>query len=352
MSELTTAEIQIAAEVVHRFLASRQATPKLPLLKMAKQLEALGKLTRWSILRALDDNKYLPSALAFHYCGDADALVLAKQSVRLVADVLKRMFEDCDEENKLYRLADIEQSAREMYGSVDPDKIWLGVYLGDELRLCSKRGQQPWEITTAYINEHVIEIEKTDTLWDDFVKERTDWIRGQIEGIPIASQPERYAEAEDEGRVTIHNSKKVFLVHGHDHGINETVTRFLEDLGLEVIILQEQPNRGQTIVEKLEAHSGVGFAVVLLTPDDFGGPAKEPDKAKKRARQNVILELGLFIGKLGRDRVCPVYVGDLELPSDIHGLLYIPYDEEGKWRYCSKKSALPEWRLFHPSVAR
>ena len=69
---------------------------------------------------------------------------------------------------------------------------------------------------------------------------------------------------------------------------------------------------------------------MILTPDDIGFAAKEPDKARKRARQNVILELGLFIGKLGRKRVCPIYVGDLELPSDIHGCLYIGYDEEGK----------------------
>src|SRR6266568_9579501 len=121
MSELTTAEIQIAAEVVHRFLASRQPTPRLPLLKMAKQLETLEKLSRWSILRALDNNKYLPFALAFHYCGDADALALAKQSVQLVAELLKHMFENCDEENKQYLLSDIEQSARDRYGSVEPE---------------------------------------------------------------------------------------------------------------------------------------------------------------------------------------------------------------------------------------
>src|SRR5437879_9854140 len=213
MTELSSAEIQIAAEVVHNFLANRQPTARLPLLKMAKQLDTLEKLSRWSILRPLDNNKYLPLTLAFHYCGDAKALVIAKQSVQLVADVLKRMFEDCDEENKQYLLSDIEQSARDRYSSVEPDKIWLGLYLGDELRLCSRWGAQPFEVRTVSINEHVIEIEETDTLWDEFVKDRTDWIRGQIRGIPTASQP-GFFPGEDEDQITIINSKKVFVVHG------------------------------------------------------------------------------------------------------------------------------------------
>ncbi len=98
------------------------------------------------------------------------------------------------------------------------------------------------------------------------------------------------------------------------------------------MILHEQPNRGQTIIEKFEQHSDVGFAVVLLTPDDIGAAVQAPDKTKKRVRQNVILELGYFIGKLGRKRVCSLYVEGVELPSDIHGVLYISYDRNGKWR--------------------
>ena len=90
--------------------------------------------------------------------------------------------------------------------------------------------------------------------------------------------------------------------------------------------------RGQTIIEKFERHSDVGFAVVLVTPDDIGAAEQDPVKTKKRARQNVILELGYFIGKLGRKRVCSLYVEGVELPSDIHDVFYIPYDRNGKWR--------------------
>jgi diguanylate cyclase (GGDEF)-like protein len=126
----------------------------------------------------------------------------------------------------------------------------------------------------------------------------------------------------------------VFLVHGHDVGVLNSVTQFLkEQLRLDVVILHERPNMGRTIIEKLEANSNdVGFAVVLLTPDDVGASKKSKGKPNKRARQNVILELGYFIGKLGRERVCAIYVKDIELPSDFDGILYVPYDRRGDWR--------------------
>ena len=127
-------------------------------------------------------------------------------------------------------------------------------------------------------------------------------------------------------------ARTVFVVHGRNEGIKETVARFLENLELEVVILHEKPNQGQTLIEKFEVHSNVGFAVVLLTPDDSGGPASEPNNFRPRARQNVILELGFFIGKLGRERVCPIIVEGVETPSDIHGVVYVPYDPNGAWR--------------------
>jgi len=122
----------------------------------------------------------------------------------------------------------------------------------------------------------------------------------------------------------------VFLVHGHDEGSRENVARYLEKLGLRPKILHEQPNRGKTIIEKLEVHSSVGFAVVLLTPDDIGG--KDEKTLRPRARQNVILELGFFCGALGRSRVCALFKGDVEIPSDFEGVVYVPLDDSGAWR--------------------
>lgn len=125
-------------------------------------------------------------------------------------------------------------------------------------------------------------------------------------------------------------SRKVFIVHGHDDGARETVARFLERIGLEAIILHEQANQGRTVIEKVVAHGDVGFAVVLLTPDDEGcvkGGTPEP-----RPRQNVLLELGYFIGRLGRDKVCALKRGGVEVPSDFAGVVWEQMDNNGGWK--------------------
>ncbi len=118
-----------------------------------------------------------------------------------------------------------------------------------------------------------------------------------------------------------------------------------------------------TIIEKLETYSNVGFAFIILTPDDLGLSKKElariisemsrekptQDELKKylsklncgqrseifaeafnhckdKARQNVVLEFGYFIGKIGRSKVCCLYKGDIDLPSDMHGICYIHFN--------------------------
>lgn len=124
---------------------------------------------------------------------------------------------------------------------------------------------------------------------------------------------------------------KVFVVHGRDGESRETVARFLQRLGLEPILLFEQSRGGGlTVIEKLESHADVPCAVVLLTPDDSG--ALKGDILKSRARQNVIFELGYFVGKIGRKNVYALYKDEVELPSDYHGVLYIRFDSEGAWR--------------------
>lgn len=126
-------------------------------------------------------------------------------------------------------------------------------------------------------------------------------------------------------------SGEIFLVHGHD-GIRHAVAGFLTSLSLTPIMLDERPNRGQTIIEKLEDHAYTPFAVVLLTPDDEG--RKKGDSGfQPRPRQNVVLELGYFLARLGRHRVCALYVPSVELPSDIQGLLYVELDQSGGWKY-------------------
>lgn len=129
------------------------------------------------------------------------------------------------------------------------------------------------------------------------------------------------------------NKRRVFVVHGHDDGAKEAVARYLTKLELDPVVLHEQPNRGQTVIEKVEAHSDVAFAVVLFTADDVGYPAGKTGDAKARARQNVVLELGFFMAALGRDRVCVLYKSGVEIPSDYAGVLYHQMDDAGAWRF-------------------
>ncbi|WP_171016540.1 TIR domain-containing protein [Pseudomonas sp. D(2018)] len=124
------------------------------------------------------------------------------------------------------------------------------------------------------------------------------------------------------------DSSRVFLVHGHDDAVRETVARFLEKLGLQVIILHEQANGGRTIIEKIEHHSDVGMAVVLLTPDDVGG--KAGGQMEPRVRQNVLLELGYFMGVLGRQKVCALRSGKVEIPTDFAGVVWT--EMAGEWK--------------------
>ncbi len=128
------------------------------------------------------------------------------------------------------------------------------------------------------------------------------------------------------------NSNRVFVVSGRDEGTTDTVARFLGTLELEPVVLREQPNEGRTIIEKFEDYARVGFAVILCTPDDVGALAVEPDRWRSRPRQNVILELGFFLGKIGRQRVCALIKGDLEIPSDYSGVVYITMDDAQGWQ--------------------
>jgi len=122
-------------------------------------------------------------------------------------------------------------------------------------------------------------------------------------------------------------SNKVFIVYGHDTEAREQLELLLRRMKLEPVVIQNLPASGQTIIEKLESNSDVTFACVLLTPDDQGHAMGKAAEIRPRARQNVVLELGMFLAKLGRKRVAILHKGDVELPSDINGLLYIPFKD-------------------------
>lgn len=129
---------------------------------------------------------------------------------------------------------------------------------------------------------------------------------------------------------TISARKKVFVVYGHDSEARTQLEAMLRRWELDPLILDQLPSEGATIIEKLERYTqDVNFAVVLATPDDIGYRANHEDELAYRARQNVVLELGMMLAKLGRKNVAILMKQQdkMERPSDIQGLIYIPFKD-------------------------
>ncbi len=134
--------------------------------------------------------------------------------------------------------------------------------------------------------------------------------------------------------VVARKKRKVFIVHGRDNEAKQEVSRYIEKLGLEAIILHEQASAGMTIIEKIEHYSNdADFALLLYTACDYGCGVDEFDMPpKNRARQNVVFEHGYLMAKLGRENVCSLVKGDIETPNDISGVVYVSLDPFGAWK--------------------
>ncbi len=123
----------------------------------------------------------------------------------------------------------------------------------------------------------------------------------------------------------------VFVVYGHDEEAKTQLEAMLRRWNVEPLILDQLPSEGKTIIEKLENYTDqANFCIVLATPDDEGHRRDHPEEKAFRARQNVVLELGMMLSKLGRDRVAILLRNqeETERPSDIHGLIYIPFKDD------------------------
>ena len=135
---------------------------------------------------------------------------------------------------------------------------------------------------------------------------------------------------EGQPKQSVHVLNKVFIVHGHDNALKQEVARIIEKQGIEAVILSEQVNQGKTIIEKIEENADVDAAICLFTGDDYGrAKGTEAEENKLRARQNVVFEAGYFMGKLGRKNVIIVADKNLELPSDMQGVVYT---DAGNWK--------------------
>lgn len=158
---------------------------------------------------------------------------------------------------------------------------------------------------------------------------KLDSIIERLELIPLSTSTSGGAseQASRQARPQVSTSK-VFIVHGHDEVAKTSLEVFLREIGLDPVVLHRQADEGMTVIEKFEKHSDVGYAFILLTPDEIAylasEHAKKDDERKKerRARPNVIFEFGYFVGKLGRSKVCCLHTGDVVLPSDLGGVIY------------------------------
>lgn len=129
---------------------------------------------------------------------------------------------------------------------------------------------------------------------------------------------------------------RIFLVHGLDKKAKLAVMDFLEKGEFSVVVLQNLPGGTKSIIEKFEQYTDVHCAVVLMTPDDLGCKRSEPKNLRPRARQNVVFELGYLMAKLGRNRIVVLHKhkrGEIEFPSDYHGIQWLEMDSDGKWRH-------------------
>lgn len=175
------------------------------------------------------------------------------------------------------------------------------------------------------------------------INEKISYIETFVQKIPLLpSEVELDASVDDKTEKV--DRRKVFIVHGHNDALKTKVARVVEQMGLKAIILHEQEDYGKTVIEKFEENAeDIGFAIILLTADDVAVSHSDLEKEKKekgykatykdRARQNVIFEMGFFVGKLDRAHVFELQEEGIEEPSDLKGIIYTPLDKEDMWRF-------------------
>ena len=222
----------------------------------------------------------------------------------------------------------VEELRKELnvtWGEIGPDVRALGAPLMFEI------GKLPFAtFENALRPQSRSSVASTTLTALQFARHAIEIARGRAQRLATGG-PSPVASARGQAAAPPH-SKKVFVVHGHDSAQLGEVSAFISSLGLEPVILKDKPQGGRTLIEKFEDYADVSYAVVLLTPDDVGRPMLLNDgPLSPRARQNVVLEWGFFMGKRGRERIAVMYKSGVEKPSDIDGIAYIPADDEG-WK--------------------
>lgn len=176
--------------------------------------------------------------------------------------------------------------------------------------------------------------------WDEGKHNWCNLIDTMIEEIQSFPPAIETTQTSVSGKVFSARNRKIFVVHGHDDEMVQATARFVKQIGFDPVILREQPNQGRTIIEKFEDYADVPLAIVLFSPDDLGKAASE-DSLKPRPRQNVVFELGFFIGKLGRNKVIVLHkvVENFEMLSDFQGVLFEPYKDGWEFKIAKEIKA-------------
>jgi predicted nucleotide-binding protein len=214
------------------------------------------------------------------------------------------------------------------------------VHANEVKRIVVKQTEKTTEVLSQYANDNMSpgiimivsreDIVRYDQQATDITKQVFSSAEEKIGSNQVLEKPELVPEDS-------YDLSKVFIVHGHDDLAKTEAARFIEKMGFEPIILHEQASSGSTIIEKIEKYSNVGFGVVLYTPCDLGAKSHKTPDLKSRARQNVVFEHGFLNGKLGRHNVCALVKGDVEVPNDISGVVYVPMDDHGAWKIALSK---------------
>lgn len=267
---------------------------------------------------------------------DAEDIRIAAIRKQIIEETerLKTRIEELEKKRNIPQLSKISETSKVLEEQIDDLQMLMGA--GKEFSDWKKFSDDLERIKETHIPREVVEanLQRLDEKIDKAL--------------------ELLAE---KAKIRERKNKDVFIVHGRSHEPMKELKMMLYEFGLNPIVLHEQPSEGKTLVEKLEKYSNVSYAFAILTPDDGGvlynsfreaslrlsdilkemvedaraiGEAaskftKIMQMINKRARQNVVLEFGYFVGKLGRNRVCCLHQGDIELPSDMYGIVYIPF---------------------------
>lgn len=217
-----------------------------------------------------------------------------------------------------------EESFKAKIDSVVPNGTWEE--FGSGIRYRTEDGG----VINWFTSTKTVQIQGNAAAKDriiNLLEENGDSTNAKVTSVSRATVPGKPTTAKGVG--------KIFVVHGHDTTSREQLELILHKLGLEHFVLANSGGGGLTIIESLEKEIGPDgnskFGIVLLTPDDFGYSKLDgADRVQPRARQNVVLEMGMLISAMGRKNTVILKKGHLEVPSDASGILYLSFNDHVK----------------------